>query len=523
MAAKPPNPYLTRTPIAKPELFFGRRRELDTICAGLGAETPQSFSVVGDRRIGKTSLLLQVLGRHARGELAAPVPTVFVRHDFQSRCPASPDEFRAFVLDEAARSLGVAHPPAAVPELGDLLRDSGRRLVFVWDEFEVALRRSAASGALLEELRSLSTGRVVAFLTATLADLQSMCPSRELAGSSFFNVFHRLVVVPLDREAALELIRGPSAAAGVPLAAWSEQLVDLGGTFPILLQAACAACFDHLRYAAGAEPDWNEVQMRFADAVDSDLKYMLGSMSDDERAVCRSIVDHRPLDTPELRYALRSLLRRGCVVKRGAEHALFSACLAEVAEMVLPSSPSGDKQRDGREARHLARLSAAIKACNDIVGYHNSPLVFESIQDLFGAIDKLLQCPASEEELHARVSLLWRVAYEATRGEKGGSRIPQVCRQEYYRSRPILSLVALRNFCAHSKIHLSIDEPSQRYSNVGEIYSQYLSGARRCIAGREDCGTVFDGLFEDTCLQIEALASALRCAGERGELKPPPA
>src|SRR5689334_16874925 len=51
------NPYLNRVAIKDPEQFFGRTREVSKIFSRIGASRPQSISVVGERRIGKSSLL----------------------------------------------------------------------------------------------------------------------------------------------------------------------------------------------------------------------------------------------------------------------------------------------------------------------------------------------------------------------------------------------------------------------------------------------------------------------------------
>ncbi|HOT02427.1 MAG TPA: ATP-binding protein, partial [Acidobacteriota bacterium] len=51
------NPYLDRVAIRDIHRFFGRRREVTRIFSRIGAARPQSVSVVGERRIGKSSLL----------------------------------------------------------------------------------------------------------------------------------------------------------------------------------------------------------------------------------------------------------------------------------------------------------------------------------------------------------------------------------------------------------------------------------------------------------------------------------
>jgi eukaryotic-like serine/threonine-protein kinase len=51
------NPFTYGNPISDPRRFFGRAREVEQIFGRLRNEEFESSSVVGDRRIGKTSLL----------------------------------------------------------------------------------------------------------------------------------------------------------------------------------------------------------------------------------------------------------------------------------------------------------------------------------------------------------------------------------------------------------------------------------------------------------------------------------
>ncbi|PKN91366.1 MAG: hypothetical protein CVU44_19835 [Chloroflexi bacterium HGW-Chloroflexi-6] len=51
------NPFLERGPVREPAFLFGRRDELHRLAQAIGANVPQHCSIIGERRIGKTSLL----------------------------------------------------------------------------------------------------------------------------------------------------------------------------------------------------------------------------------------------------------------------------------------------------------------------------------------------------------------------------------------------------------------------------------------------------------------------------------
>jgi len=78
------NPFTYGNPISDPRRFFGREREVEQIFGRLRNEEFESSSVVGDRRIGKTSLL---------NFLANPVVRADPRRDGKpAQKPASPVE-----------------------------------------------------------------------------------------------------------------------------------------------------------------------------------------------------------------------------------------------------------------------------------------------------------------------------------------------------------------------------------------------------------------------------------------------
>ena len=60
------NPYVSRGPVRNAEMFFGRRQELNEITAFLRGN--QSISIVGPRKIGKTSLLYHLMRASTRKE-----------------------------------------------------------------------------------------------------------------------------------------------------------------------------------------------------------------------------------------------------------------------------------------------------------------------------------------------------------------------------------------------------------------------------------------------------------------------
>src|SRR5262249_45828143 len=135
------NPYGTRVMIRDRGGFFGREAEADRIFARIAGSPPESLAVVGDRKIGKSSLLNYV---YTRAKLHVPDPEhlVVVFLDLRRESAWTPALFTKAFLD--AVRLETEHRFANETPSSDLsdirktveqLHKSGYRLILILDEF----------------------------------------------------------------------------------------------------------------------------------------------------------------------------------------------------------------------------------------------------------------------------------------------------------------------------------------------------------------------------------------------------
>ncbi|MEW6756430.1 MAG: sigma 54-interacting transcriptional regulator [Candidatus Latescibacterota bacterium] len=327
------NPYLNRSMIRSLDGFWGRQREVQRVMARVGASTPQSVSVVGERRIGKSSLLWhlcqpEVQARHLEGADRY----LFVRLDLQGQQNFDVAGFCGELLGLVRAAAGERAPVAAGSELSDLetaagvLEGAGLKLVVLLDEFETVTRNPAFTRPFYGFLRSLANAHPVAFVTASQRPLQELCRSQEIAESPFFNVFAQVRLGPLLEDEALELIGRPSAAAGVPLAPHAEGLLELGGRLPLFLQMACSAAFEHL-CERGGRPDWGQVETAFLEEAEVHLSYLWEHFDEAERGAACSLAAGADLP-PEEAGAAERLAGRGYVCRSAQRPRLFSGGFA---------------------------------------------------------------------------------------------------------------------------------------------------------------------------------------------------
>ncbi len=141
--AQPANPYVAGPPTWGERGFFGHQDTLDWVARGLRNPATNSVVLFGQRRIGKTSLLLQL-----RRTLPADtfLPTYF---DLQDQSTRSLGQVLADLADTVAKQAGLEPPdPAAFDDRGTFFSHTflpqvyaflgrNRRPVFLLDEFDV--------------------------------------------------------------------------------------------------------------------------------------------------------------------------------------------------------------------------------------------------------------------------------------------------------------------------------------------------------------------------------------------------
>lgn len=259
---KPPageNPYLNRVRIQNPDEFYGRRSELSRIYERIKAGRPQSVSLVGVRRIGKSSLLSAI--HHPANRLKyLPVPQeyVCVYMDFQEKRNVAPAEILRHILSALQNEyrgrlkLKVQPDYEGLMEVVHAFQEAGLKLIFLWDEFESVTRNSNIGAEFYAYFRALANNYNVAYITTSSAQLQTLCHTKAIADSPFFNIFTNLHLGPFKPEEARQLIAEPSGKAGKPLAAHTDFVLEIAGHFPFFIQMACAALFsmDRLDKAA---------------------------------------------------------------------------------------------------------------------------------------------------------------------------------------------------------------------------------------------------------------------------------
>ena len=347
--SRPENPYLSRVMIEHTSRFHGRRRELARILSRRGSSRPQSVSIVGERRIGKSSLLNALTWRKTQEQfLSDPDALTFVYIDFQQLPLIELVDFFDFLIGRIAAAvpeLEVAennNPYRSYQSVLDKLREKDTGLVLLFDEFDSVTSNSAFGPDFYSFLRSCANNYPIAYVTSSKMDLQQLCHSAAISDSPFFNIFSNLYLRGFTREEALDLIASPSQRSGVPLAAFSENILKLGGQFPFYLQIACSVYFEWAAETRGTSPPIAELEDQFLEEAATHFSYFWEHCTSEKKETLRRLAAGRQPGASQ-QFWCKQLHRSGYVEKEDKTYRLLSPTFAEQIQL-LDSHPGSSRE-----------------------------------------------------------------------------------------------------------------------------------------------------------------------------------
>ena len=264
------NPFTYGNPISDPKHFFGRKHEIKQILSRLRNIEFESSSIVGERRIGKTSLLNFL--RHPKVRLSYGLDSdkyLFIYLDLQmidknktplwfwQRCLLqmirSCQDAEVKLILEVMRAMDTIDN-FAIADLFDSMDEKGLCVVFLLDEFENVTTNQNFDAAFFYGLRALATNHHLSFITSSRRELIELCHSEAIRSSPFFNIFANINLRLFTEEEALHLIFQLLAETGI---SFTHEEINLifrsAGYHPYFLQIACYFLFE--AYSQGLASD----------------------------------------------------------------------------------------------------------------------------------------------------------------------------------------------------------------------------------------------------------------------------
>jgi class 3 adenylate cyclase len=370
------NPFYHRGPIKETRFFYDRNRE--TALSLQMVKRGQSISVIGPRRIGKTSLLIHLSDSRVRGEHGfRPEQSLFVYIDGEMLGGLIRADILGVMLQEAAYQSN--KEKIDIPQLVDhhsfertirALLKPDQQLVYLIDEFECLAKNRNLDANFFSFLRSLTVRYNVAYVTASQIPLLALIEEEGQLSSPFFNIFMPIQLCLFGENDARQMIRQPSRSAGIEFDGNTEDFIlDLAGPHPFFLQIACFHAFELM----SEYPAFNQWELReLEENVQADLRphfeYFTSRLSEEELRALACLLDSEQSGTPT---EILEDLERKCLVRQSnGQYVLLSQAFAHFARQKIGTW-------DATIAEGERRMATVLFA--DVVGF--TPMIEQHIPE----------------------------------------------------------------------------------------------------------------------------------------------
>lgn len=310
------NPFTFGNPIREPGRFIGRQEELRQVVNRLLSSAHESTSIVGERRIGKTSILMHLADKSSASLLGlVPEHYCLIYIDFQGLVDITPQRFWGRVLTRMGRSMTDPNLRSQLEsiqkeeniELFDLedlceaITEAGLCVVLLLDEFEYVTQNPNFGADFFGGLRALAIHHNLPLITATRRELIDLCHSEEIKGSPFFNIFANIVLRLFKRVEVDELLDRYTHESGVTFGPTEHELAwRLSGGHPLFAQIAGYYIFDALQQGMPPDKIDSWVIAQFEQQTTPHFSYLWGRCSESEKItliatimLCRSKPDKK--------------------------------------------------------------------------------------------------------------------------------------------------------------------------------------------------------------------------------------
>jgi AAA+ ATPase superfamily predicted ATPase len=351
------NPFTYGNPISDPDRFFGRQREVAQVFSRLRNREAESSSLVGERRVGKTSLMNYLSDLRVRKKYGVESPHyLFLYSDLQMVDAAmTPDrlirrlmrQLAMQAVDEdvkrAADDLRQAETidNFSLADLFDVLDLKNLQMVLLLDEFEKVTTNANFGPDFFYGLRSLAIQHNLTLVTSSRSELIELTHSEVIKSSPFFNIFANINVPLFNRAEALTLIS--TSLEGTQVRFSEEEirlLLRIAGTHPFFLQAACHFLFEAYASCPGAPEREQYLLKEFREEAAPHLDDYWFNSTDSQKIVLAALAlqeekeksSDRPVSLAQLKdlygrseQTLSHLEKRGLAVQVDGGYHLFNA------------------------------------------------------------------------------------------------------------------------------------------------------------------------------------------------------
>jgi hypothetical protein len=192
-------------------ILLERKTILQKIFSRISAGRPQSISLTGDKMIGKSVLIDQVLNPELQKRyIENPERFLFYYRDLNSgsldHIKLVEDIYQTF---PGSANIIVTEDDHIFNKFTRIIADinsSGKSIIIILDGFNLLTQNPDIPLDFFSFLRSLANAYHVAFITSTICPLQNLCARKEVEESPFFNIFTHIELKTFTEDEAREFL-----------------------------------------------------------------------------------------------------------------------------------------------------------------------------------------------------------------------------------------------------------------------------------------------------------------------------
>ncbi|MCP4154485.1 MAG: tetratricopeptide repeat protein, partial [bacterium] len=335
------NPYKWRNRLpAESKMFFGRQREMRRLWDLLEGESPQHISIVGERRIGKSSLAYRLF-HELKKETAAlaiyldchQLPKTGESGDtqetFYRRLSRSFKEALATnntVSETLGKETGEFGNYREFRRFVGAVSGNNIKLVMFLDEFEHLPKKGFADNSFFSNLRALGDAPdfSLAFVTLSKRKLKELT-HQSIQTSGFYNIFETVIIGLLDHESIKQMRESGVMDKGFSLDAEERKKISYyAGDFAFLNMLVCYFLWEKKHF--NETPDWDDLEDKLLQYYET-----LWDRSRDEQVLLKCLKKEN--DSGD--FALKEMKMRGLLTKAGKMYFPFCDFFGRLIEETL--------------------------------------------------------------------------------------------------------------------------------------------------------------------------------------------
>ena len=303
-------PFNPNSPVSNPQYFWGRDSDLTKVLSRINAERPQSISIVGGHKIGKTSLINIINTREIQEKyLDNPNDYIFLKMKVDETVKNVSTFVRRFIdlinehIGECEINDSESDEYTFIRKFITICSENGKKIIVLLDDFHHITSNQDFPLEFFAFLRSMANSYNIAYVTTSKLELQKLCVIKDVEESPFFNIFSNFVLKLFTEKQVKETVGEILNSTGINQTGqdyfWQNALHH-----PYVMSVIGSLLIEH---------DANEIEQLAMKHLQGFFSQLWEELKDLEREVLKTVIKG-DLVPEQVSYVVRELGKRSLLV-----------------------------------------------------------------------------------------------------------------------------------------------------------------------------------------------------------------